>query len=148
MTRRILFTAVVVCLLAIPLVAQQAGQIVGVVRDASGGMVPGATVTATETGTGFVRTAVTSNDGQYVLTNLRPTEYEVSAEATGFRAFRRAGIELLASQSLTVNITLEVGAVTESVTVAGSPRSPGWPSYATWATSVTLPLGSGVVGMV
>jgi len=67
-----------------------------------------------------VRTAVTGTDGQYVLTTLRPAQYEIAAEAQGFRTFRRSGIELLTSRSLTVNITLELGAVTETVTVAGA----------------------------
>ncbi len=102
------------------LCGQQAGQIVGVVTDSTGAVVPGATVKAVEVGTGFARTIVTANAGEYVLPALRPTQYEVTAEASGFRTFRRSGIELLANQSLTLNIALEVGAVTETVNVAGA----------------------------
>ncbi len=100
--------------------AQQSGQIVGSVRDSSGAVVPGATVTVTETGTGFSRSTVTGADGHYVLPNLRPTEYVITSESAGFRKFSQSGVELLANQSLTVNITLEVGAVTETVSVAAS----------------------------
>jgi hypothetical protein len=102
------------------MMAQQTGQIVGVVTDASGAVVPGAAVKATEPGTGFVRTTISGDSGQYTLTSLRPTMYEITAEAQGFRTFRRTGVELLANQSLTIPVTLEVGAVTETVNVAGS----------------------------
>ena len=120
MLQRISLLAVLCVLFAGAVAAQQSGQIVGVVHDASGGVVPGAAVRATEVGTGFSRTALAGSDGQYFLPNLRPTQYELTAEAQGFRTFRRAGVELLASQSLTVNISLEVGAVTETITVAGA----------------------------
>jgi hypothetical protein len=99
--------------------AQEAGQIVGVVTDQSGAVVPGAKVTATEAGTGFAQSATTGSGGEYRLPNLRPTTYVLSAEAGGFRAFRRADIQLLANQSLTIGIQMEVGAVTETVNVAG-----------------------------
>jgi len=120
MLRRIVLTIGLACLLATALFGQQAGQIVGVVTDSSGGVVPDATVKATEVGTGFVRTTTTGTNGQYVLPAMRPTQYEVVAESSGFRTFRRSGLELLANQSLTLNITLEVGAVTETVNVAGA----------------------------
>ena len=100
--------------------AQQAGQVVGVVTDSSGAVIPAASITATEVGTGFARTTTSGPDGNFVLTSLRPTEYELSAEASGFRTFRRSGIGLLANQSLTVNIMLEVGAVTETVSVSAA----------------------------
>ena len=50
---------------------------------------------------------------------MRPSRYEITAEASGFQSFRRTDLELLANQSLTVNITMQVGAVTETVTVSG-----------------------------
>src|SRR5882724_10290676 len=97
--------------------AQDAGQIVGAVRDQSGGAIPNVTVTATETGTGFTSTVKTGSEGQFVFPSLRPTVYVIGAEASGFRRFRESSVELQANQSLTVNITLEVGAVTETVNV-------------------------------
>ncbi|MCI0389690.1 MAG: carboxypeptidase regulatory-like domain-containing protein [Acidobacteria bacterium] len=119
MLRRILFTVWLTSLLAITGFAQQAGQIVGAVTDNRGEAVPGVTVKAVEVGTGFVRTAVTGSDGRYVLPAMRPTKYEVTVEASGFRSFRHSGLELLANQSLTLNIVLEVGTVTETVNVVG-----------------------------
>ncbi len=56
---------------------------------------------------------------QFVFPNLRPTTYTITATGAGFRAFRQTDVDLLANQSLTVNIPMEVGAVTETVTVAG-----------------------------
>src|SRR5438270_14085046 len=97
-------------LLAAGASAQEAGQIVGVVHDQSGAGVPGARVNATEAGTGLVRTATSGSDGSYVLPNLRPTGYIVTTEASGFRSFRDADVQLQATQSLTLNINLEVGA--------------------------------------
>jgi hypothetical protein len=99
---------------------QQTGQIVGRVTDSSGAVVTGAKVTITEVVTGFSRSTTTGEAGQFVFPSLRPTQYELSAEASGFRQFRRSGIQLDASQSLTVNLELQVGAVTETVDVVGN----------------------------
>jgi hypothetical protein len=118
--RRVVINALFSGLLACHGFGQQAGQIVGSVMDSSGGVIANATVKATEVGTGFARTITTGADGQYVLSSLRPTEYELSAEVSGFRRFHRTGLELLANQSLTVNVTMEVGQVTETVRVEGA----------------------------
>src|SRR5215813_11418497 len=117
MLRRILFAGCLATILTAYGLAQQAGQIVGSVTDGKGEAVAGATVKALEVGTGFARNVVTDSDGRYVLPALRPTQYEIMVEASGFRSFRRAGVELLANQSLTINIALEVGVVTETVQV-------------------------------
>src|ERR1043166_9932644 len=58
----------------------------GVVSDASGGPIPGVTVTATNTATGVVRTAVTGSDGSYRFPSLPPGTYTVTAELSGFRS--------------------------------------------------------------
>ena len=76
MRRRILSIVSVPAEFALPLFGQEAGQIVGVVTDGSGAVVPGVTVKAVEVATGFVRTTVTDSDGRYVLPALRPTQYE------------------------------------------------------------------------
>src|SRR5262249_7165688 len=117
MLRRILFAGCLSTILTAYGLAQQAGQIVGSVTDGKGEAVAGATIKALEVGTGFARNVVTDSDGRYVLPALRPTQYEITVEASGFRSFRRAGVELLANQSLTINIALEVGVVTETVQV-------------------------------
>jgi hypothetical protein len=99
--------------------AQEAGQIVGVVRDSTGAFVPGVTITATETGTGFASSVKTGTEGQFVFPSLRPTTYVITAEMSGFRRFSESGVELQANQSLTLNIVMEVGAVSETVNVSG-----------------------------
>jgi flagellar capping protein FliD len=99
--------------------AQEAGQISGTVRDPGGGAVPNATVTARETGTGFASTTKTGSEGQFLFPALRPTVYTIIAEATGFRAYQQTGVELQANRSLTLNITLEVGPLTQTITVSG-----------------------------
>src|SRR5258706_15911352 len=109
MSQRIVLLSGLVCLLVFQLFGQEAGQIVGAVHDQTGAVVPGAKVTATEAGTGLARTATTSSEGAFVLPSLRPTSYIISTEAAGFRAVRQTGVQLLANQSLTINISLEVG---------------------------------------
>src|SRR5215467_14183193 len=105
--------------LALSADAQEAGQIVGVVRDTTGGAVAGVVVKATESGTGFATSVVTGSEGQYILPSLRPTTYVLTAEITGFRRFSQAGVELQANESITLNISLEVGQVTETINVSG-----------------------------
>src|SRR5215831_11972436 len=105
--------------LALSANAQEAGQIVGVVRDGTGGAVAGVAVKATESGTGFVTSVLTGSEGQFVLPSLRPTTYALTAEVTGFRRFSQTGVELQANQSITINISLEVGQVTETINVSG-----------------------------
>ena len=104
--------------------AQATGQINGVVSDNSGGVVPGVTVFAVESGTGISRDTVTAANGRYSFQSLRPTTYEIRAELAGFRTVRQTAVVLQANQNLTLNITLELGELSETVTVAGeTPRS-------------------------
>jgi protocatechuate 3,4-dioxygenase beta subunit len=75
--KRIHWLVVVSCMLGVNALGQQAGQIVGVVTDSSGGVVPGITITAKEVGTGFSQSTTTGEDGRYVFPTLRPTHYEI-----------------------------------------------------------------------
>src|SRR5204863_9345542 len=100
-------------------VAQITG-IAGVVRDTSGGVLPGVTVEASSPALiEKVRTAVTDDQGLYRIVDLRPGNYVVTFTLTGFAAVRREGLELPASFTATVNAELSVGAVEEKVTVSG-----------------------------
>jgi len=87
-------------LLAVSAVAQDAGRISGVVQDASGAVIPGATITAQETQTGLSRSAETNAAGQYVFPSLRPTVYTVRAETAGFQTSSQTGLVLDASASV------------------------------------------------
>src|SRR5215471_20858616 len=93
--------------------AQALGSIVGTVTDPAGGVIAGAKVTATEVGTGLVRTATSDAQGYYVVASLRPSLYAVSVGAPGFRTFTQKDVTLLADQTLTLNAKLEVGATSE-----------------------------------
>jgi Carboxypeptidase regulatory-like domain len=100
--------------------AQIGSGISGVVRDSSGGVLPGVTVEAASTvlieGS---RTTVTNASGQYQITDLRPGEYSVTFTLTGFRTIRREGIVLSAAFTATINVDLQVGQLEESITVTG-----------------------------
>src|SRR5207247_8879668 len=93
------------------------GQIAGFVKDQSGGVIPGATVTATNIQTRIGRTVVTDATGYYIFTALSPGAYNVEAELEGFKKWVKTGVPLDAASSITVDVTLQTGAITESVTV-------------------------------
>ncbi|MBI3693621.1 MAG: TonB-dependent receptor [Acidobacteria bacterium] len=92
-------------------------EILGVVTDATGSLVPGAEVTATHITTGQSRKVTTGESGTYVFPLMAPGEYTVRAEKQGFRAEVRSGLTLQLNQKARVNFTLQVGSVSESVEV-------------------------------
>ena len=91
--------------------------ILGVVRDASGAVVPDAALTARNVDTGQTRTTVTAADGSYRIPALPVGNYEVRAEHPGFQSELRGGLTLTVSQEAVVNMTLQVGAVEQTVAV-------------------------------
>jgi hypothetical protein len=94
------------------------GRIRGTVSDSTGAVMPDVKVTARNTATGIVRTVTTAGDGSYeFLQLLAPAPYSVSAERSGFKRFEAAGIQLGVAQIYVQNITLEVGPLTQAVTV-------------------------------
>ncbi len=80
---------------------------------------PGATVVATHEGTGVAREGVTDANGEFVFSALPSGPYEVKIELTGFKSLQNRGMQLGAGQTVRQNFTLEVGTLTETVTVAG-----------------------------
>ena len=100
---------------------QTTGSIVGTVKDESGAVVPAATVKATNVETGFSRSAPTNGYGEYRIDYLPVGGYTVALEAAGFRRFVQTNIALNVDQTQTVDITLSVGASTETVTVTTAP---------------------------
>ncbi|MBM3744850.1 MAG: hypothetical protein FJW34_03515 [Acidobacteria bacterium] len=95
------------------------GTITGTITDVQQARVPGAEVTALNVGTAIPYRAVSSEDGTYVIPNLPVGRYEVSATAQGFRTFRRTDVVLEVSQRLRLDVRLELGALSETVTVSG-----------------------------
>ena len=113
---------VVSCLALLPAmgVAQTGSAITGVVRDGSGGVLPGVTIDARSPALiEGARVAVSDNQGVYRIVDLRPGTYRVSFTLPGFRSFVRDGVVLTSSVTATVNAELEVGAIEETVTVTG-----------------------------
>jgi hypothetical protein len=107
-------------LLAPPVWAQDSG-IAGVVKDNSGGVVPGATVTATSPVLiEKERVAVTDGEGRYSLTQLRPGVYTVTYTLQGFTTVVREGIQLSAGFTANVDVELRAGGIAETVTVTGA----------------------------
>ncbi len=96
------------------------GRISGTVTDTSGAVVVNAAVTATNTATNLSRTAMSDSSGFYTLTNLPAGNYTVTAEQTNFKKAVQEGVSLTADGRLTVDISLEAGAVTESVQITTS----------------------------
>ena len=95
------------------------GTITGVVKDSSGGFVPGVTVVVQNVETGAARTIVTGVDGRYEAPNLPVGNYAVKAELTGFQTTNRSGINLTVGRTAVVDLELKVGNMTEAVEVKG-----------------------------
>jgi Carboxypeptidase regulatory-like domain/TonB dependent receptor len=115
-----LFFAVIVCALGAPAFAQSQaanGAIEGTITDSSGGVLPGVTVTITNTGTGLERTVVTNEKGLYRAPLLPLGTYRVTAELPGFKKFDQSGITLSVGMTAVINAMLSVGAVSETLTV-------------------------------
>jgi len=115
-------TAVVgaaIVLAAVPAISQVLyGSIVGVVKDAQGATVPGATVTIVHKETNFTRETTTNAEGSYSLVNVLPGPYDVKIALQGFREGVRANVPVTIGEISRVDMTLEVGTITETVTVA------------------------------
>ena len=85
-------------------------QLSGRVTDESGAVLPGVTVTAMQTDTGFTRSDVTDGSGSYVLSNLPPGPYRFEVSLAGFRTYVQTGIVLQVAASPVINAVLSVGA--------------------------------------
>ncbi|MFY9802070.1 MAG: TonB-dependent receptor [Candidatus Acidiferrales bacterium] len=89
----------------------------GQVTDSSGAVVPGASVTATNTATNLMQTAITNGDGVYIVAPLPPGHYKLTVEAKGFERYEQSGIELFVNVAATQNVALKTGNVQQTVTV-------------------------------
>ena len=112
----LLFLAIV----SFPTFAAAQGSITGVVRDATGAVLPGVTIeVSSPVLIEKVRSAVSDGTGQYRVIDLRPGTYAVTATLTGFSTVRREGIEITGTAVARVDVELRVGALEETVTVTG-----------------------------
>src|SRR5436309_8474231 len=95
-------------------------QLSGRITDESGAVLPGVTVTATQTDTGLTRSVTTDEKGTYVLPNLPTGPYRLEAALQGFRTYSRTGIVLQVAATPAVNVVLAIGSLAETVAVEGS----------------------------
>ncbi len=93
------------------------GSITGTVTDNSGAAIPGVTITVTNEGTGLTLDTVTDGEGLYTIRNVLPGSYKLSAALQGFKTFAQTGIPLTAGSIARVNAPLEIGDLSESITV-------------------------------
>ncbi|MDA2914782.1 carboxypeptidase-like regulatory domain-containing protein, partial [Acidobacteriia bacterium AH_259_A11_L15] len=105
--------------LAAPAYAQTiaTGQIEGVVKDPTGAVIPGVRVVVRNLATSAERELFTNEVGRYRAVNLAPGEYELTVEQSGFATVKRGGIVVEVGSTATVNVTLEVAAAGEIITV-------------------------------
>jgi hypothetical protein len=130
------FLALVMCALAAAGAAAQdpRGAITGRISDVSGGRLPGVTVTATNVATNVGSTTVTNTEGAYTIPYLAAGNYSVRIELAGFKRIARDGVEVRIGDRLTLDFSMEVGAIEETVLVT--------------AQSPLLELGSASAGQV
>jgi len=115
---RLCLAGLMVVFLSLPLVGQtQNGNILGSVKDASGAVVPNVSISATEQGTGFTRTVTSGPDGTYRLDAVPFGDYTITAEAPNFKKYLTRDNHLRTNETIRIDLTLEVGAVTQQVTV-------------------------------
>lgn len=120
MARRCLLLLVAALLAAVPVSEAQSvaiAQISGVVKDQSGGVLPGAEVTMTQTTTGVSRFVISGSQGEFVLPNLPVGPYTLEVKLSGFNLFQQSGIVLQVGASPVINVTLNVGSMEETVMV-------------------------------
>jgi outer membrane receptor protein involved in Fe transport len=107
-----------ICLLPAPTAAQALyGGLTGTIADGSGAAVPGATVTIKNEDTGLEMTAVTDETGTYTIRNIAGGSYTLKASLQGFKEFVQTGVPITVGGIVRINGRLEIGALTESVTV-------------------------------
>ena len=93
------------------------GSVVGTLRDATGALVPGASVKVRNVDTNAIRQAFSGGGGQFTIPNLNPGHYDLSVEKAGFNILRETGVELQVDQTARLDLILQVGSTSEAVEV-------------------------------
>ncbi len=115
------FVIIGICLLTItlPLLAQSGrGTITGVVKDSSGSMIPAAEILLVNQQTGVETKGVTTDSGLYRIPYVPPGKYNITVSKSGFKTGLRANVEVLITQTVTADFTLEVGEIKETISVS------------------------------
>src|ERR1043166_8959905 len=123
MTRMTRLISIVLAIVVLPIVVSAqsttSGSIAGVVKDATGAVLPGVSVEASSPALiEKTRTVVTDGTGQYKIVELKPGTYTVTFTLEGFSTTKREGIELEGNATASVNGEMKVGALEETITVA------------------------------
>jgi hypothetical protein len=119
MSKPTLLLSLLTLFIAVTAFPQITATIVGAVTDSSGAAVPKAAITVTNEETGLKRTVTSNENGLYVVPSLPVGSYSVVAEATGFKRQSISGIVLQVNQEARIDLTLQVGQLTETVTITG-----------------------------
>jgi hypothetical protein len=101
--------------------AQGFATVVGTITDPSGSVVPNVKITVTDEGTQASREVLANQQGYFVVPALQPSTYDLTASAPGFSSYQQKGVSLLADQSVTVDVKLTIGRITETVSVQSNP---------------------------
>jgi hypothetical protein len=115
--RRLFWGSLVCILTAVSAMAQSQARVTGTVTDNSGAVVAGAAISVRNVDTGVVTETTTNAAGIYNLPFVNPGQYDLSCELSGFKKFVRTGLTLETGTTATVNVELQLGAVTETVNV-------------------------------
>lgn len=117
--RRYIYALVMVCVLAIPSFAQvDQGRIAGTVKDQSGAVIPGVTITVKNDRTGETRETLSGERGDYLVVALRPSTYTVTANLQAFAPAEVTGVQLNVGQTATIDLTLKPAGVTQELTIS------------------------------
>lgn len=115
---RIFFLCALVLMLACTVWAQQGtSELRGSVKDQTGAVLPGVSITARNQDSGLFRETISGENGSFFLSGMLPGRYQIEAELPGFKRYQRAEIRLEVGKTTSVDVTLEVGNVTEEVSV-------------------------------
>ena len=118
-SRKVLLLATLMAMLASAIALGQTttATLSGVVKDASGALLPDVKITARNASTGATRDTMTDSEGRYILTNLSPGQYEVRGERTGFKTAAQSGVALTVGGAAVLDLTVQIGEVSEVVEV-------------------------------
>jgi hypothetical protein len=117
MRPRVFLFALLLLLPQLPLLAQYSSSIEGIVSDRSGAVIPEASVTVTNGATGVARSVTTSGDGFFRVVDLGPGKYDVAVNRSGFQTSEQKGVSLAGSETVRVNVTMQLGSISEKVSV-------------------------------
>src|SRR3954470_20064007 len=143
MRRMIVAMLALLCAASVSSAQDFRGGITGRIADASGGRMPGVTVTATNVATNVASATTTNGEGDYAILFLNPGTYSIAAELSGFKKVVRQNLQVTVGEKLGVDLTLEVGAMAETVQVSAES-----PMLTTTSGSTGQTVGEKMIAMI